>query len=134
MLQTFQYTDPSRNFLKKKPHDYHCYKQQFAYLSLPTFSEEHWKATEDSSEKADYSNVLPETATLEKMVNRYYKIIFENLTDVTGEKGFYTRGDGVQEEAYVLTVRVTEKQLHDIFSALVAEAKADAELKKLMRT
>ncbi len=85
----------------------------------------------ENGAKLNPFELLPEDRVAEEMIRRYYTILFDHLTDVTGEEGVYTRQDGVEEEAFVLTVRVTEKQLHNILSALVAEAKEDAELKKL---
>jgi len=77
----------------------------------------------------ELSEYLPTDDQLNELLERYIKIIFDQITDddVTEESGEIEAG-GVTESCTILEIKVTEKLLLNIAKAILVEAEKDEEL------
>ena len=84
----------------------------------------------DNEELMEAVEALPSSAELKKLVNRYSKIVLNNVKDVKKESDEVSK-KGIEEKCTELTVKIDEDAEYDILKAIAKEASKDKDLQKL---
>lgn len=81
----------------------------------------------------EYAKILPSDKELEKLLNKYIKIVIDNLDDVEKSKETI-EVDGIKEKVTVLEFNLDAETVADICTDVLEEAKKDKQLKKHIET
>jgi len=73
----------------------------------------------------------PDADTMEKLVNKYYDLVMENIEEVVKSKATIEAGD-VSEECTLLTIELKGKDIAKIAKAVMEELKDDEDVKEMM--
>ena len=108
------------------------------YVSVPELAENSIKlGTEEYVDLStifvdvDYKDILPKQATLKKMIQRYFDIIMNNISDASYESKNLTV-NGVAESSTLYEIAITEKLLAQTLLDIYTTAKEDADIKEVI--
>ena len=73
----------------------------------------------------------PDADTMEKLVNKYYDIVMENIEEVVKTKATIEAGD-ISEECTLLTIELKGKDISKILKAVMTELKDDEDVKEML--
>ncbi len=80
----------------------------------------------------DLRKALPEQDKLDKLLDKYIEVIFENIDDVEKSSDVIEIGD-IEQKLTVLEAEISQEDALDIASAVLKTAKKDAELKSYIK-
>jgi len=109
------------------------------YAAVPALAEKYLKldaselpeGTAAGLQSDELVTLLPEEKAVTDILERYFGIIFDNITEVAKTEGAIT-ANGVVEECNVFEVTLSQKQFADILADIITAAKDDAQIKELV--
>ena len=106
-----------------------------AYALFPQISEKYLGIPLGMMPAVGMTNTLdtmPSPETLRKIIDRYIDIIFDNLPEITTEKGELTI-DGVSESCTIYTIQFTKADILNLGKTILSTAKDDADIKSFIK-
>ncbi len=104
------------------------------YVSIPEFFAEALKIPAEYVSETDSVNIiemLPDGAKVARLINKYVSLYLSFITAAEKKEDILNAGD-VMQKCTVLTVKFTDRELSELSTAIISEAKEDAELKELV--
>lgn len=83
--------------------------------------------------EANFSDYAPDGDTLENLINRYGKLIIENITDVKQSQDTLTAGS-VSQKCTLLEARITETDAVKISDAVLSQLMEDDDVENMIRS
>ncbi|MBQ9543775.1 MAG: zinc ribbon domain-containing protein [Clostridia bacterium] len=77
--------------------------------------------------------VLPEYEAVKTLIERYKDVVVENLDSVSKEDKTVKAGS-LEQNFTVITVKITEKTVKNVVTAVLSKAKTDKEVKEVLRS